>query len=270
MPVSHLSTQNFELDTIPCVDLTNPNSDELFTYNQHWLMARLDEGMDIIKMDSGTTAFIEYIPTEYSWKPVLAPGYALIHHVFAADEDDIHMVKFELIEKCEAENSEKNGVVLMLRKEEFNAEQDFYMNMGYLVYDERPGFTLLAKKFRPQAKSPHFIRVDEQETPPPSLPHSITIKYADQSAFINYYIYEMKKDFQDMGFSVELRKLTSAAEARESGSPYGTFGVFLDGHYLCSRLMNRQQIETLIGDLDLFEVYPEINDLKSTPLYLAF
>ncbi len=87
MTLIKLDTHTIGQGTLPCVDLKNPNSSELFTYNREWLLDRFEEGMVIIKLDTNKDAFIEYLPAEYSWKPIHAPGYTFINHVYVADDD---------------------------------------------------------------------------------------------------------------------------------------------------------------------------------------
>ena len=269
MCLINVDSTNFELDAVPCADLKNPNSNELFKYNRNWLLARFEDGMVFTKLDTPDEAFIEYLPAEKAWKPVSAPGYIFINQLYVAEDQPDDWFKSELLQHCEVDNADKNGIVMMLGNEAFKKRQHFFLERGYLEHAHLPGFTLLVKKFRPEAPSPYFA-LTMQDAPNPIQAHQITIKYADQSSFINYYIYEMKKVFEDMGFEVQLAKLNSATEARESGSPYGTFGVFLDGHFLTCELLNRSKIEELIGTLDLNEMYPEIKYLYDYPFDISF
>lgn len=75
MTLLTLHSDNITPDTIPCTDLKNPNSKELFTYDQNWLQKQFDEGLVIIKIDSPKEALIEYMPAEKAWKPISARLY---------------------------------------------------------------------------------------------------------------------------------------------------------------------------------------------------
>lgn len=256
MTLIKLSANTVEKGTLPCVDLKNPNSPELFTYNRDWLLDRFEEGMVIIKLDTATDAFIEYVPAEFAWKPIHAPGYTLINHVYVEEDGPEQWLKSELLQTAETNSSKTNGMVIILENEIFNKDRDFFLRRGYLEHAHIHGFTMLVKKFKTEIPVPAFS-IPISKTKPSQNLHSIKISYADQSAFVNYYIHEMKVIFEDMGFNVELHRLHTPIQARESGSPYGTFGVFLDGHFLTHKLLNRRGIEELIGSLDLNEMYPE-------------
>lgn len=260
MTLIKLNAHTIGQGTLPCVDMKNPNSPELFTYNRDWLLDRFKEGMVIIKMDTPKEAFIEYIPAEQAWKPIYAPGFTFINHVFVEEDNPKQWLKSELLQTAETNNSKSNGMVIVLENQYFNRHRDFYLQRGYLEHAHILGFTMLVKKFRLEVPFPSFTLPITEKTNPLN-PHGITISYADQSAFVNYYIHEMKIIFEDMGFDVILHKVHTPEEARESGSPYGTFGVFMDGHYLTHKLLNRQGIEKLIGSLDLNEMYPELKYL---------
>ncbi|MEX0844429.1 MAG: YoaP domain-containing protein [Balneolaceae bacterium] len=246
-----------EQDAIPCFDLINSNpTDHIFYYKNDWLKARANDGMVIKKLDTPEDAYIEYMPAEKSWKPVYAPNYTLIHHIYVPDDFEDQRLKTALIHTCESENSDKNGIAIILENQDFIKQQHYYVGLGYLEYAHLPGFTLLVKKFKPDAPTPLFVLSLNEKTKP-KITHGITITYANQSIFISYYIHEMKNAFREMGFNVKLRKLDSAQEAWESGSPYGTFGVFLDGHFLTHKLLTPAEIENLVGTLELDNLYPE-------------
>lgn len=264
MTLFTLHSNNLINEPVPCTDLKNPNSKDLFIYDRNWLKRQFDDGLVIIKIDSPKEALIEYIPAEKAWKPILAPGYIFVNHLYVEEDSDDQWLKSELLQQCETNNSNSNGIVILLDNDEHHTEGDFYLQRGYLEYAHLPGFNLLVKKFKAEAPSPVFtVPVEEPEFSPS---HGITIKYAEQSAFGNYYIYAMKKDLEDMGFKVRLQKLNSAREARESGSPYGTFGVFLDGHFLTHKILNGPEIEDLIGSVDLNEIFPEFTPLDERGL----
>lgn len=256
MTLIKLNADTIKKGTLPCVDLKNPNTSELFTYNRDWLLERFEEGMVIIKLDTPKDAFIEYVPAEFSWKPIHAPGYTMINHVYVEDDSSEQWLKSELLQTAETNNSKTNGMVIMLENEDFYKDRDFFLQRGYLEHAHIPGFTMLVKKFKTEIPAPAFFMPISETVKPIDL-HEITISYADQSAFVNYYIHEMKVIFEDMGFTVVLNRLQTSEQARESGSPYGTFGVFMDGHFLTHKLLNKRGIEELIGSLDLNKMYPE-------------
>jgi len=70
-------------------------------------------------MDSPREAFLEFIPAEKAWKPISAPGYIFINHIFVEHPDPDHWIKSELLQQCETENSDTNGMLIMLDREEF-------------------------------------------------------------------------------------------------------------------------------------------------------
>ena len=119
MTLITLHSDNLRSESIPCVDLKNPNNRDLFMYNQTWLQDRFEEGLVIIKMDSPREAFLEFIPAEKAWKPISAPGYIFINHIFVEHPDPDHWIKSELLQQCETENSDTNGMLIMLDREEF-------------------------------------------------------------------------------------------------------------------------------------------------------
>lgn len=269
MHLINVTADNLDLDSIPCIDFSNPANGAYFNYNRDWLVNRLDEGMVIKSMDTPLAAFIQYGPAEKAWRSVWAPGFTFVHHLHVEEDQPNHRLKSELLQHCELESSEKNGVAVMLDEEDFWELRPFFLNQGYKETALLPGFVLMTKKFIYSAPDPTFaLSFFDQKYP--LYTHNITITYANQSSFVTYYIHQMKKEFQELGFHITIQKLNTAQEARESGSPYGTFGVFLDGQFLTHRLLNKNEIESLIGTLDLNKLYPEIQYFDEKPRELSF
>ncbi|MDR9416968.1 MAG: hypothetical protein RI564_11850 [Gracilimonas sp.] len=263
----NITAQNFEMNPIPCVDLQNPTNGQYFHYKKNWILERLNEGLQIKILDTPTASFIEYLPAELSWRGVLAPGYTFIHHLFVQEDDFDHRLKSELLQASETHSNNAKGMVTVIDQDDKKSLFSFYKMHGFKEVAQLPGFKLMAKKFDPSASDPRFaLSVYDYKT---HKTHDVIITYADQSEFILYYLYRMKLEFERLGFNVKMRKLKSVSEARQSGSPYGTLGIFLDGQFLSHRLMNEVQIEELIGSLDLYEVYPEIRNLYA-PSYREF
>ncbi|MAO63581.1 MAG: hypothetical protein CL666_01130 [Balneola sp.] len=263
-----VTAQNFDLNPIPCVDLQNPTNGKYFQYNKNWIMARFKEGLTIKMLDTPTTSFIEYVPAESSWRGILAPGYTFIHHLFVEEDDADHQLKSELLRCSEQDSKDTNGMLTVLDHTNIETLAPFYEMHGFSEIAHLPGFVLMGKKFIESAKVPTFALSVYEYSHDKS--HDVIISYADQSEFILYYLYRMKMEFERLGFQVKMRKLESISDARQSGSPYGTLGIFLDGEFLSHRLMNETQIEELIGTLDLNEMYPEVHNLYDAPHHRSF
>jgi hypothetical protein len=60
-----------------------------------WLKDRFTEGMKIKTLYSdrdGTQGMIEYVPGEYSWRPVEASGYMFIHWLEENSNNHMHIL----------------------------------------------------------------------------------------------------------------------------------------------------------------------------------
>ena len=73
MELIRLTHENIESEHICCA-ISN-NKDVQVMSKKEWLSSRLDEGLVFLKEDVRGKCFIEYIPAEYAWAPVLADGY---------------------------------------------------------------------------------------------------------------------------------------------------------------------------------------------------
>ncbi len=129
-----------------------------------WLKDRFPEGMKIKTLYShrdGTQGMIEYIPGEYSWRPVEAREYMFIHCIFVGFKRAYKgkgygsLLVDEVIEDARKQNM--RGVAIVTRKGGWMAGKELFVKKGFEVVDKAPpDFELLVKKFDENAPTPKF------------------------------------------------------------------------------------------------------------------
>jgi len=129
-----------------------------------WLKDRFLEGMKIKTLysdEDGTQGMIEYIPGEYSWRPVEASGYMFIHCIFVGFKRAYKEKGYGslLVDECleDARKENRHGVAVVTREGGWMADTRLFARKGFEVVDTAPpDFKLLVKKFNQNTPAPKF------------------------------------------------------------------------------------------------------------------
>ena len=162
MLYDHQSLKGYRLSAIKIINITPENA---FDYTPgpscfvnprqagarmklEWMKQRFEEGLTIkvlyLENEQKSAGFIEYIPGEYAWRAVNAPGYLFIHCIW------IYPNKLKdkgyaslLIEEClsDARASTKSGVAVISSEGAFMAGKRLFEKNGFFpVSSEEPTF----------------------------------------------------------------------------------------------------------------------------------
>jgi len=210
-----------------------------------WLKGRFAEGMKL-KMLHETggrhVGYIEYIPAEYAWRAVHAPGYMVIHCLWVVGKGKGKGYGSHLIQLCrdDARAQGKHGVVMVASDGNWLAKKNIFVKNGFEAIEKAPpSFDLLVYRFDDDAPAPTFPT--DWEARQAAFGDGMTIIRAPQCPYVENAVAGIQEIAQEEGIPVNVVKMHSAAEVQAtSPSPYGIFGVVLDGklfsyHYLTRR-----------------------------------
>lgn len=214
-----------------------------------WLRQRFAEGMRIKIVYDGkrSVGFIEYLPGEFAWRAVHAPGYLLVHCIWVVGRAKNQGYGRSLLGEClqDARQAGAHGVVAVTTSQPWLADKKLFLKAGFEVVDQAPpSFELLVKRF--------------DRAPPPAFPTDwperrarygpgLTVIRADQCPYIEDATRAVVKLGREHRVEARVVLLTSGQEVQASApTAYGVFQIVYDGevsyHYL-----GRKQKERLVG-----------------------
>jgi L-amino acid N-acyltransferase YncA len=215
-----------------------------YAQKRDWLTERFAEGMKLtMAHENGgrTVGFIEYIPGEHAWRAVHAPGYLVIHCLWVVGKGKGKGYGSLLLQSCldEARAGNHSGVVMLASDGVWLAKKELFLKHGFEeITQAAPSFRLLAKRFG-KAPLPSFPL--DWEARAARFGAGLTVIRTSQCP----YIEDAAKLAMDWAAAkgIPSRELAfhSAKEVQErSPSPYGIFGIVLDGrllsyHYLLAK-----------------------------------
>ena len=130
MDYIQITEENLEKEHICCA-IAN-NKDPQVMAKKEWMYERLKEGLVFLKGDIRGKCFIEYIPAEYAWVPILAEGYMHINCFWVSGSCKGHGYANDLLERCIADAKRKGKIGLTVITSE--KKKSFLSDPKYLAY----------------------------------------------------------------------------------------------------------------------------------------
>ena len=242
-----VTKDNLEKEHICCA-ISN-NNDIQVASKKAWLADRFDDGLVFFKSIERGKCFIEYIPAENAWNPIIADGYMYIDCLWVSGSFKGHGYSNDLLDECirDSKNKNKKGLCVLssAKKKPFLADPKFLKYKGFEVCDEADNGIQLwylpfdknmdIPQFKDCAKHPH---IDEP---------GYVLYYTSQCPFNAKYVPIIEKTAQDKGVKFKAVHLKSKAEAQNAPTPITTYALFYDGGYITNEQMNDKRFLKLLS-----------------------
>jgi hypothetical protein len=180
--------------------------------------------------------YIEFVPAEFAWRPVIAPGYMFIQCMFLYSKQDKNIGNGSLLVQAaedEAQKLKMKGVCTMTSKGTFITDKRLFEKNDYVLTEKLERFELMAKKFKSKFDNPKLI--DWTKNREKYLGWHLV--YADQCPWHNKSAHALQEVAEENGIVLNVKKITSSQDIKKSPSGFGTFSLIHDGklledHYL--------------------------------------
>ncbi len=247
MEYIRVTKENIESEHICCA-ISN-NKDIQVSSKKAWLSERFDDGLVFLKSTERGKCFIEYIPAENAWDPLIAEGYMYIDCLWVSGSFKGHGYSNDLLNACieDSKAKDKKGLCILssAKKKPFLADPKFLKYKGFSVCDEADNgvqlwylpFTDDAEppRFRDRAKHPH---IDEQ---------GYVLYYTSQCPFNAKYVPILEQTAKELGVPFKAVHIETKEEAQNAPTPITTYALFYNGEYLTNEQMNDKKFIKLIS-----------------------
>ena len=253
MPDQFIDLDEHDLDDHHlCCALADPKHAEGVARKKAWLKERFREGLVFRKLDVRGKVFIEYAPAEFAWRPIVAPGWLVIHCLWVSGRYAKQGHARALVQSCidDARRQGKAGVVVAAskRKRPFLSDPRFLRHVGFEVVDRAGEFVLLALRLDESAPEPVFADAVKQEGQ--ASGGRFLMRFTDQCPFNLHWSEEMAQTLRAHGHEVEIEHVQTLEGAQSVCSPLGTFGLERDGQLVTHHLNSTGATERLLAKLD--------------------
>lgn len=239
----NLTPGNVEQEHICCA-IVGKQHQEGVERKKAFLAGGFGHGLVFRKLDVRGKVFIEYAPAEVAWRPVIAPGYLVIHCLWVSGRFKGQQLGRALLQHCLEDVGERQGVVAVSGRRPYLTDTRFYLHEGFdLVETTATGFDLV-RYGSSEAPQPRFADNARRGTVPEDA--GVHFEYAYQCPFVPGCLRDMAAVAREFDLPVTMRELTTPEKAQGAASPFGTFGAFLHGRLITHELMSGNKFRTLL------------------------
>jgi len=241
-----LSTANLATEHICCA-ISEKKEESGLSLKKAWLNDRMREGLIFRKLDQRGKVFIEYLPAEKAWAPVLAPGYLYINCLWVSGSFKGKGYGKELIGSCIADAKHNSGIVALssAKKRPFLSDGKFLKKAGFIVCDEaNPYFELLVYKTESSAPDPRFA--DHARNPVVDFGPGLDLFYTNQCPFAPDYAVIAANLAREKGLNIRVHLLDTREKAIKHTSAWSTYSLYKDGHFQTHEIQTAAKLEALV------------------------
>lgn len=248
MNIITLSPENIATEHI-CCSISSKSTETGVAAKKEWLCCRMQEGLKFKKLDARGKVFIEYLPAENAWVPIMADGYLYINCFWVSGSFKGKGYGKQLLAGCEADalkNGHK-GVVLIVgqKKKPFLSDKAFMLRHGYEITDSCPPFFELAvKRFDESVPLPRFK--DSARQGMGQDIKGIDIFYTAQCPFTIPYTNLLKPVILASDYPVRLHQITTKEMAQNHLAPVTSYCVFINGKFFTNEILTPDKLKKII------------------------
>ena len=247
MEYIRVTKDNLDTEHICCA-ISN-NRDVQVSSKKAWLADRFGEGLVFLKSVERGKCFVEYIPAENAWVPILADGYMYIDCLWVSGSFKGHGYSSDLLNACieDSKGKGKKGLCILAaaKKRPFLADPKFLKHKGFRVCDEADnGIQLWYLPFGENADQPQFRECAKH---PHIKEQGYVLYYTSQCPFNAKYVPVLEQTARENGIPFHAVHIKSREEAQNAPTPVTNYALFHDGEYITNEQMNDKKCLKLIN-----------------------
>jgi len=140
-----------------CCAIAGKQHQEGVDRKKAFLARGFEQGLVFRKLDVRGKVFIEYAPAEAAWRPVVAPGYLVIHCLWVSGRYKGHQIGRDLLQYCLDAAEDSHGVAAVAGRSPYLTDTRFYEHHGFEVVDRtETGYDLVCYRSHEDASPPRF------------------------------------------------------------------------------------------------------------------
>ncbi len=247
MEYIRVTQENLEQEHICCA-ISN-NKDVQVASKKAWLEDRFNDGLVFLKSVERGKCFIEYIPAENAWNPIIADHYMFIDCLWVSGSFKGHGYSNDLLDTCiqDSKAKGKKGLCILstAKKKPFLADPKYLEHKGFKVCDEADnGIQLWYLPFFDDAIIPQFKECAKH---PHTEEPGYVLYYTSQCPFNDKYVPLLEAMSKEQGIQFKAIHLQDKAAAQNAPTPITTYAFFRDGEYITNEQMNEKRFLKAVG-----------------------
>lgn len=244
----NLNTDNIADEHICCA-FSDKKCSEGYSAKKEWLKNQMEEGYVFRKLDARGKIFIEYVPADKAWAPIMAPNYMMINCFWVSGKYKGQGYAKQLLEYCEQDAKDMNGILVLAskKKQPFMSDKKFFKKQGFLLADTAlPYFELWYKPFKKEAPIPQFKEIAKKGEN--DIQNGLVVYYTNACPYNEHYVnVELVNAAKKRDIPLIIKKIETRKQAQNHFAPHTIYSVFYNGHYITQHILNESCFDKYIN-----------------------
>lgn len=230
-----LNKDNIEKEHICCA-FSDKKCAVSYQLKKDWLKKEFDNGFVFRRLDERAKVFIEYVPAEKVWMPIVAPNYLVINCFWVSGQYKGKGYAKALLQSTldDAVAQNKAGIVAVVGTKKFHFMSDgkWLLQQGFEECAKlSSGFSLLVKKIKKDAITPAFQ--DSVLKGECTDKEGVVIYFSNKCPFTQYHVEtSLAETVAKRNITCKIIKLETLEQAQNCPSPATIFSLFYKGKFV--------------------------------------
>lgn len=244
-----VNQNNIEKEHICCA-ITEKKGENCVSSKKAWMIERFNDGLVFRRLDARGKVFIEYIPAEKAWCPIIADGYMHINCFWVSGQFKGHGYANELLDSCiqDAKAKGKHGLTILAseKKRSYLPDAGYMKHRGFQTADTaEPFFVLYYLPFTEDAPIPKIKECAKTGT---VTQQGMVLYYTNQCPHTEKYAPLICELAQQHGASIELHKIETTEQAQNAPTPFTTYSFFYNGNFITNEIFSPKKFEKFLAE----------------------
>ena len=249
MQIISVDQNNIDKEHICCA-ISDRKGECCVSSKKQWMRERFDEGLTFKKLDARGKVFIEYIPAENAWYPIIADGYMFINCLWVSGQFKGQGYANKLLDECisDARLLGKKGLVILSSKKKmpFLSDPKYLKYKGFEVGDTaEPYFELLYLAFEKSAEKPRFKACCKKGI---INKRGMVLYYSNQCPHTEKYAPMIAEIARVRGVDFNLIKYQAKEQAQNSPAPFTTYSFFYQGKFVTNEIFSDKKFIKFLNE----------------------
>lgn len=243
MPIVEVTLENLDKEHICCA-ISDKKGETCVSRKKAWMTKAFSQGLRFHKLDERGKVFIEYLPSESAWAPIVAENFFYINCLWVSGKYKGQGYANQLLHICveEAQKEGKEGIVILSsqKKKPFLSEPGYLKHKGFMVTDTAPPYYELL--YLPLKKSCHLPQFKECVKDGMVSEKELSIYYTDQCPHTDKYANLLEKVAKEQGVLLKIHRIEDVKEAQNAPNPFTTYSFFYEGKFVTNEIFSEKKL----------------------------
>lgn len=231
-----------------CCAISEKKGDISISSKKAWLKDRFLEGLIFAKFNVRGKVFIEYIPSNYAWAPIIASNLMFINCFWVSGKYKGKNMGSQLLEYCIKDSKEKgfDGLVAIssITKKPFLHDPKFLEHKGFKIADTaNPYFRLYYLPFNENCCIPKIKNTVKEIKKDKS---GWILYYTNQCPHTEKYASILQQSLKKKDLSLKIIKIDSKEKAQNSCTLFTTYSLFYNNEFITNEILTEKSFDKLL------------------------